>query len=179
MSELLVRLDRIDRVLAASLCFFAGVAVTLMMLHIIASIVARQFFATPLGGVTEIVSAYDMVAVTFLPLAYVTRQKAHISVDLFTQWLSPRAILVIEWLATVFIALISIWVFFESMAVAIDSIQVGEVWESGDGFLYVWPSRLFVPIGVGAMGFSLVVDTIKLGCRLFGSDSNIHSNDSN
>ena len=77
------------------------------------------------------------------------------------------------------IALISIWVFFESMAVAIDSIQVGEVWESGDGFLYVWPSRLFVPIGVGAMGFSLVVDTIKLGCRLFGSDSNIHPNNSN
>ena len=167
MSELLVRLDRIDRVIAGWLCLFAGVAVTLMMLHIIASIIARQFFATPLGGVTEMVSAYDMVAVTFLPLAYVTRQKAHISVELFTQWLSQRTILIIEWLSTVFISAIAIWVCYESMAVAIHSVLVTEVWESGDGFLYVWPSRLFVPVGVGAMGFTLIIETIRLGCELF------------
>ena len=168
-------LEKTDRTIAIGLSVCAGVFVILMMLHIVAGIIARQFFGAPLGGVTEIVSAYDMVAVTFLPLAYVTRNRGHISVVLFTHLLKPRSIEIIEWLASVFIALISIWVCYESSIAAIESTVVGEVWESGDGFLYVWPSRIFVPLGIGAMAFSLTVETLRRSSQLLSPTNSVSS----
>jgi TRAP-type C4-dicarboxylate transport system permease small subunit len=169
MNDFINRLDRADHAIAVALCFCGGVAVTLMMLLIVTSVVSRQFFAMPLGGVTEIVSVYDMVAVTFLPLAYVTRQRAHIAVQLFTQALSARAILIIEWLALIFIAIFSIWVCYQSTIVAMHSFRVGEVWESGDGFLLIWPSRFFLPIGIGAMCFTLLVEALRKGSQVIGN----------
>jgi len=174
-SNLFEALDKTDRVMALGLAVCAGVFVILMMLHIVAGIVARQILGAPLGGVTEIVSAYDMVAVTFLPLAYVTRNKGHISVVLFTHWLSTRSVEIIEWLASLFIALISIWVFYESSIAAIESFAVREVWESGDGFLYVWPSRVFVPLGIGAMAFSLTVETLCRSGHLLSPANSVSS----
>jgi TRAP-type C4-dicarboxylate transport system permease small subunit len=166
MNDFINRLDRADHAIAVALCFCGGVAVTLMMLLIVTSVVSRQFFATPLGGVTEIVSVYDMVAVTFLPLAYVTRQRAHIAVQLFTQALSARAILIIEWLALIFIAIFSIWVCYQSAIVAMHSFRVGEIWESGDGFLLIWPSRFLLPIGIGAVFLTFFVVAQRKGSQV-------------
>ncbi|MBT6330448.1 MAG: hypothetical protein HOJ34_11760 [Kordiimonadaceae bacterium] len=73
-SDFYKKLDRIDHTIALILCSAAGLSIVAMMLHIVAGIYSRHFLGQPLGGVTEIVSAYDMVAVSFLSLAYVTHQ---------------------------------------------------------------------------------------------------------
>ena len=163
------KMDKIDHNIALVLCFLAALAVVGMMLHIVAGIYSRHFIGQPLGGVTEIVSAYDMVAVSFLSLAYVTHQKAHISVELFTQKLSKRAKDVIELMATLFVTILSSWIAYETAVAAVHSYSINEVWESGDGFLTVWPSRFFLPFGIGAMAFSYGLDVIKRFDQLLNS----------
>ena len=44
---------------------------------------------------------------------------------------------------------------------ALESFEIAEVWESGDGFLSVWMSRLFLPLGIGAMTFSWMLEAVR------------------
>ena len=152
---------RIDLALGRGLCLLASLFVIAMMLHIVAGIFSRHALGEPLGGVTEIVSVYDMVAVTFLPLAYVTHQKAHISVELFTRSLTVFWLKVIDTVAVLFVVVLSSWVAMETAIAALESFQISEVWESGDGFLSVWISRLFLPLGIGAMTFSWILEAVR------------------
>ncbi|MBT5074575.1 MAG: TRAP transporter small permease [Kordiimonadaceae bacterium] len=172
-SDFYKKLDRIDHTIALILCSAAGLSIVAMMLHIVAGIYSRHFLGQPLGGVTEIVSAYDMVAVSFLSLAYVTHQKAHISVELFTQKLSEQMKQVIELAAAIFVTALSIWISYETAVAAIHSYSINEVWESGDGFLTVWPSRFFLPFGIGAMAFSYALDTLKRADRLINPSNSV------
>jgi TRAP-type C4-dicarboxylate transport system permease small subunit len=174
--ELYKKLDKIDHTVALVLCSVAGLSIVAMMLHIVAGIYSRHFLGQPLGGVTEIVSAYDMVAVSFLSLAYVTHQKAHITVELFTQKLSLHMKQLIELGAILFVTILSIWISYHTAIAAIHSYSINEVWESGDGFLTVWPSRFFLPFGIGAMAFSFALDALKRADELFFS-SKIHEDE--
>ena len=112
-----------------------------------------------------------MVAVSFLSLAYVTHQKAHIAVDLFTQKLSQYVRQVIELGATLFVTILSAWITYETAVAAIHSYSINEVWESGDSFLTVWPSRFFLPFGIGAMTFSYALESLKRFDELINSSS--------
>ena len=172
-TEFYKKMDKIDRTMALVLCSIAGLSIVAMMLHIVAGIYSRHFLGQPLGGVTEIVSAYDMVAVSFLSLAYVTHKKSHIAVDLFTQNLSEQLKEIIEFGAALFVTALSVWISYETAIAAIHSYSINEVWESGDGFLTVWPSRFFLPFGIGAMAFSYALDTLKRGDQLI-NPSNIN-----
>ena len=67
------------------LLWIALLAGFLMMLHVSADVTGRSFFGRPLEGTTEIVSAYYMVIVAYLPWAYLARNDTHISVDILTQ----------------------------------------------------------------------------------------------
>ena len=49
------------------LLWIALLAGFLMMLHVSADVTGRSFFGRPLEGTTEIVSAYYMVIVAYLP----------------------------------------------------------------------------------------------------------------
>ena len=59
----------------------AGVFVVVMMLHIVADVLAKWLFNYPIVGTLEIVANYYMVALIFLPLAYVQRAGGHIIVE--------------------------------------------------------------------------------------------------
>ena len=157
---------KIDGALSTALCILASLFVVAMMLHIVAGIFSRHVLGEPLGGVTEIVSVYDMVAVTFLPLAYVTHRNAHISVELFTRSLSPLWAQLIDTVAVLFVVLLSAWITIETANAAFESLYIREVWESGDGFLSVWVSRLFLPLGIGAMTFTWILEAVRRIGRL-------------
>ncbi len=48
------------------------------------------FFYVPVEDTLEIVEIYYMVAVVYLPFAYVARGEGHIIIELFTRNLAPR-----------------------------------------------------------------------------------------
>ena len=118
-----------------------------MMLHISADVIARVVFNSPFDGTIEIVSAYYMVAIIFLPLGYVTRYEGHIVVELFTRGLKPPSLARLDIFAGIITIIYMIAFGWMTTLSAIDQTEVGELWASGDGFIAVWPSRWFLPIG--------------------------------
>ncbi len=70
--------------------YAAGFCVILMMLHITLDVICRAFLNMPLTGTITFVSNYYMVFVVCLPLAFVERLDAHISVDVVTSKLPEK-----------------------------------------------------------------------------------------
>jgi TRAP-type C4-dicarboxylate transport system permease small subunit len=141
MRRILRRLERLADVFLW-LSIVAGIA---MMLHVVADVTGRYFFNRPYAGTTEIVSGWYMVAVAFLPWAWIARHDQHIVAGMFQQLGSPR---VEHWLeiackivTAVFIALF-VW---QTMREAIAQTRAGEVLQAANMYVPIWPSRWLLP----------------------------------
>jgi TRAP-type C4-dicarboxylate transport system permease small subunit len=123
-----------------------GIALSTMMVHVVADVVGRTFLGKPIDGTLEIVSGYYMVAVVFLPLAYVTRYNEHIYVELFTRRLRGGRIALldaaVELLAFLFVSFLA----WQSTVEAVTRTADGETWETAEGLIAMWPSRWLLPI---------------------------------
>ena len=132
-----------------------GVAILLLMLHVVADVIGREFFTYPLEGTLEIVSFYYMVGVTFFPLAYVCHNEGHISVELFTKGLSPRNNHYLESLLLLVSFVFSLWFASETWTRALESYAEAEMWETADDMISIWPSRFILPIATLMMAVYL------------------------
>ncbi len=151
LSRLFNRLADLLMTLACFFCF-------LMMLHVSTDVIARTVFNSPLIGTIEIVSAYYMAALAFLPLAWITRSRGHIIVELFTSHLPKRRLALIDGIVGV-VSLAYVLLFtWQVVDIAIEKTEIGEAWEAATGFVAVWPSRWTVPLGFGLMAVFLAVN---------------------
>lgn len=119
----------------------------LMMLHIVADVVAKHFFNSPLEGTIETVAGYYMVAVVFLPFAYVAYTEGQIIVELFTRGLSLRNQMRLDGflgIATFIYMAIFSWKTIEE---AVFRTAQLEIWETGTSEIPIWPSRWIIAIG--------------------------------
>ncbi len=69
--------------------YIAAVSIIIMAVIICYDVGMRYFFNKPTHWAIEY-SQYLMLAVIFLPLALVQKEKRHITVELFTNYLSPK-----------------------------------------------------------------------------------------
>lgn len=143
-----------------ALTMIAGFVVLLMMLHIVADVTGRMVFNHPIDGTTEIVSGYYMVAVIFFPLAYVCHNDGHILVELFTRHLPERRLAGLEAVIGFACLLFTVWFAWESVSTAWLSTLHNEQWETSQGLVTIWPSRWFLPIGLGMMAIYLLLRLI-------------------
>jgi TRAP-type C4-dicarboxylate transport system permease small subunit len=139
------------------LLWIALIAGFLMMIHVSADVTGRTFFNRPLQGTTEIVSGWYMVAICYLPWAWLTRNDNHIVAGVFerigTAWFGYW----VEILVKVFM-LVYVGVFgWQTGLRAIAQTRAGEVWEAAGGFIAVWPSRWLLPVAAGLMGIYLLL----------------------
>ena len=146
---------------AGLLGVIAGVALILMMLHIVADVAVRFLSFAPLPGTIEIVSAYYMVAVVFLPLALVERMNGHIVVELVTQYLPPR----VQELVIASVGVLSALYFgaftWQTWGDAAQKYNVGEM-ALGTVAVTVWPTRFFVPVGCALITLLLLYKSVRL-----------------
>lgn len=164
MERLLTWLDRPIR-LALWLVLLVGLT---MMLHIAAEVIARVVFNNPLEGTTEIVAGYYMVAVVFLPLAWVARQDDHIFVELFTRRLKPRTVLRLDVFAGLMTLAYIAFFTWQTGAKALEETMAGEVWETASGYLAIWPSRWLLPVAGLLMTLYVLLRVLRDGLRAFG-----------
>ena len=136
-----------------------AVSIVIMMIMISTNVIMRYLLNKPLLGIEEY-SAYLMVVVVFLGLAYAMRRGAHINVDLVVKRLGKRAgdgLEVVNGL--VFLALIGIyfrfaWDFFmKSVQLHILSIEATAT--------PMWIPHMFVWIGLILFGLEMIVHTVK------------------
>ena len=71
------------------------------IVHEMGEVMLRTAFKLTIPGTEETVSAYYMIACAFLPLAWVQRGRAHVSVEVFTLWMPPRMLALLDGLVYV------------------------------------------------------------------------------
>lgn len=143
--------------LVTAAAWIAAVMTVLMMLHVTADVIGRQVFHAPITGTVEIVSAYHMVAMSFLPLALITKERGHIIVELFTGWMTNRGRKLTDGLVAI-VSFIYVAAFtWKAIEVAFEKTAIREAKEAGIGFVEIWPSRWVVPVGFGLMAIYLLI----------------------
>lgn len=149
------------RRLGDALTVAGGLAVVLMMAHIVVDVAKKYLLNDPIDGTTEVVAAYYMVASVFLPLAYVTYTEGQLVVELFTGRMSGRPLsllLAFTGSATLAYVLFVAWCTAEEAALR---TRDGEAWETSVDLLVVWPSRWLLPVGLAAMALVVLVETAR------------------
>jgi TRAP-type C4-dicarboxylate transport system permease small subunit len=140
--------------------WIAIVAGILMMVHVSADVAARTLLNSPIEGTTETAAGYYMVAIAYLPWAWLARKDAHIRVEMFTSFAPPRFV---EWLDIVVkiatIAFLSVFVWRTTLR-AIDQVRAGEVWQAGTSYISIWPSRWVLPVAGGLMALYLLLRVV-------------------
>lgn len=133
--------------------WIALIAGFLMMIHVTVDVSGRAFLGGPLDGTTEIVSAYYMIIVAYLPWAFLARNDSHIAADIFTRSFSPRFAFWLEIAVKILtLAYVSIFV-HQTASQAVGQTNIREVWQAGSIFIPVWPSRWVPPVA----GFLMVL----------------------
>ncbi len=153
-------LGRVLDWLSNALVVVAGVAIVLMMLHIVGDATMRTVFNSTLPGTNEYVSYYYMVCVVFLPLAYIQRHRGHVIIELFTTGLSPRAIATFDALVFLFGALVMAYFCYAAAWKATAMTRNGE-YVLGMILLVTWPARWLVVIGTGLTSLCFALQAVE------------------
>ena len=156
-------LDVTERLLGAGaliLLIIGGAAIIVMMGHVMIEVLLRTFFNVSIPGTEELVSAYYMIAVVFLPLGYVQRERGHVIVELFTLWLSSRATAWLDGIVCLVCgAALSVFT-YAAFDRAIAMTARGEIW-IGMVDVLVWPSRWLMAIGLAVMTLILFAQSVR------------------
>jgi TRAP-type C4-dicarboxylate transport system permease small subunit len=144
------------------LLFWLGlVAGFLMMAHVTVDVTCRYLLNSPLEGTTEVVAAYYMVAVAYLPWAWVARHDRHIVAGVFQRIGTPRFDFWLEIaVKVVTIAYVSVFT-YQTFLAAVQRTRSGEVWLAGTMYLPVWPSRWLLPVAGASMAAYLVLRVLS------------------
>lgn len=137
-----------------------GIILFVMMVQVSLDVASKYILHKPIPSTLEIVSAYYMVALVFLPLGAVTRDHELLEVELFTQHLSPRGIAFFKMLGCIIGAIYVFFLLKEGIEEAIHKTEIGEVWETATFDIPVWGARWFYPLGTFLMGIYLVLYAI-------------------
>lgn len=137
----------------AAACFF----ILAMMFHVTLDVLGKFIFTTPAPATIATARLYYMVALVFLPFAYIARGEGHIFVELFTRKMGDRPRALLDGLMGI---LTLIWVGALAWYAGEEAVTVTialEFEETAEGLLYIWPSRWFVPLGSGTMALAVIL----------------------
>ncbi|MEO3480557.1 TRAP transporter small permease [Phaeobacter sp. CAU 1743] len=136
-----------------------GILMALMVLHVVADVTLRYVVGVPLSGTTEIVSRYYMVALIFLPLAFVQATDQHISASLLSDLLSARVGILLDFLTAILMGIYGALLAWRTGVEALRATEIHEQIQTSSFFLPTWPAR-WIP--VLAMGLVVLVSGLAL-----------------
>ncbi|MDX5360027.1 MAG: TRAP transporter small permease [Alphaproteobacteria bacterium] len=143
---------------------FAGVALALMTVHVVADVTARVVFNSPIPGTLEIVAFYYMVAAIVFPAGYLERRDEHITVELFYGRLSPfgqRVCYVFSGLLTsVFFSIFA----YQSWLDALKATATREM-VMGAAQIEIWPARYVLPVSFALLVLVALLNVARVFLR--------------
>lgn len=152
--------ESLSQWVAKSAMVLAALFLVLMALHVSLDVGLRYLFGKSFTGTLEFVSFYYMVAVVFLPLAYVELQQEHISVDVLVGRLPPSVQLVLYLFASTLGLIYFGMLCYQSYLDALRATARMETAMANFTF-YLWPSRWALPVGFAAMCLAILANMIK------------------
>lgn len=153
-----------------------AICVALMMLHVTADVAGRYLFGSPLPGTIAMVSNYYMVILTFIALGVAAEKRAHISVEVFSDLLPPRARKVLVVFAELVTGAVIIALMIGGWSEAMKKTAGGATIEQGSQMLQVWQSYWLVPLGAGLMALITLYRIVTL---ITGTRNGLNETDSN
>jgi TRAP-type C4-dicarboxylate transport system permease small subunit len=141
-------LSRFVQSASNGLAIVAGAA-TVLTMSIVTVDVTLRFFGSGVPGTLEIVTYYLMLVVAFLPLAYVERQDAVISVDALYVLAPPGAKRAMDIFVGLFSFLVYSAIAYLSLLEALRKFSSGSYVMTAYYELPVWPAYFIVPVGFG------------------------------
>ncbi len=163
--------------LARFLAVIASAVTILAALLLTAEVLSRAIFDQSIRGLFEIMQPL-VVLIAFLGLAEAERAGDHIRVTILTDRLPRRAKLGVHTLALVLSGLIVLWMLVMSWIELDKSIARGE-FASGLLDIPVWPARVVIVIGLGALFLMYVQRSIESAVAFarFGGDGRTIADD--
>lgn len=146
--------------IANFLAVIAGAALFLMMIQTVVDVVMKNVFGAPIEGNLEIVSAYHMVAIVFLPLALVELKHEHISVDLVVRVLPPWMRRVTDTFAYLVCAVFFSMLTWQTWLDAVKAYEIGEILMTSI-LITIWPAKFSLPAGFAAVALASLLHAWK------------------
>ncbi|MEZ5752493.1 MAG: TRAP transporter small permease [Paracoccaceae bacterium] len=147
-----------DRLLSL-LAVLGALAILALMTHVGIDITLRNLANAPIPATYEIVTHYYMIALAFIPLAWVERSGGMVQVELLEHWMSPRMIRlsdrVVSFVSMVIYGALA-WV---ALKVALQATHTGTFVMAQSTRVPTWPAFWLPPIG---FGLAALVTAIRL-----------------
>lgn len=151
----------LDRI--ANILLFISIAMILLMtIHIVGDTIIRSVTDLALEGTLEISSYYYMVALIFLPLAYIQRRRGHLVAEIFTQGLRSSTQRLLDAIADLLMAAFLGVLVYQTGEIAWTATVDQEFVDLSDGSIDIWPTKWLVPIGFGMMGLFALCQAVAL-----------------
>jgi len=160
-------LRRLVIFLCNTLMFIGGAGMLIMMLQVCADAAMRTLLNSSVPGTLEIVSFYYMVAVVFLPLAYIQLHRGHVIIELFTAGLGPRATSFLDGVVYLFATFAMAYFTMAAFLKAVAMTNLGE-FVLGVILVFTWPARWLVVAGTGLMSIVYALSSVEEFSRAFG-----------
>lgn len=145
----MTRLEHFEDRALALLAILGAVATLALMTHVAVDITMRNLFNRPVPATFEIVTNYYMVALAFIPLAWVERSGAMVQVEIINGFLSPG----VKQLSDRIVALISTVVYLVlavvTLQVALRNSATGSYLMANNTRVLTWPAYWIPPLGFG------------------------------
>ncbi|HEX7007218.1 MAG TPA: TRAP transporter small permease [Alphaproteobacteria bacterium] len=141
---------------------FGAAMIAVMALHVALDVSLRYAFNAPLPGTVSFVSYYYMVAVIFAPLAYVQSRREHFFAEIVTRYWPERVVRVLDTLCLLVTGLVLCFLTWRTGAYALTFTKAGAAVETGYFAIPTWPSRWFVPAGLGFMALYAFLQAARL-----------------
>lgn len=137
------------------------VATFLMMLHVCADVLTRQFTTWRVPGTLETVTYVYMVVIAFLPLAMVQARRQQISVELFVELIPPRMLALLDGLVGLVGTVFLIVMTWFSLRLAWSQTQIWEAAPSMTAPVPIWPVRWLLSLSWILVCIHLAVQTVE------------------
>jgi len=155
-------LTRIADGLIQILVLIASIGVVVMMLHVCADIFARAVMGRSLPATIELVSRYYMVIVTFLPLAWVEKNKGMVSVEVFGDFMSEPVKRISDMFVALFAAVIYAVLTYTAWKTALNNFSTGTFVVALSIPVPVWQGYFLPPLGFGLACFVTIIRFVEL-----------------
>lgn len=157
---ILQQADRGLRALEKAGMAVAGLMLFAIMLVVVADVVLRYFFNSPLSWSYELISLYLMVGLFFFALSDTLANNAHVSVDILHLYMPQRLRHATEVVGYLLATPVFVAIFHVSVITTWESFQGGDVL-GGHIPWPTWLAQVCVPLGVGVL-------VLRMALRLAG-----------
>lgn len=153
---------RIRDTLLNGLALLGALAIFALMIHVAVDVAMRNLSNTPVPATYEIVTNYYMIALAFIPLAWVERRGGMVSVEALEPMLSPRMIRISD----MFVALLSTIIYgaltWFTTKTALSNYSAGTFAMAQNTPIPIWPAYFLPPLG---FGLAAMVTALRLFTR--------------